>query len=59
MKPRLSMKLLYEFRGDYLSSFGYDTEAQEQAMTYTARFLAFVDKQMKAREAKKKQPQED
>lgn len=47
MKPRLSMKLLYKLRGDYLMSFGYDTEAQEEAMTYTAGFLKFVDKELK------------
>jgi len=45
---RLSMKLLYELRGDYLMEFSKESEEyQAQVMLRTIDFLRFVDKKLK------------
>lgn len=43
-QTRLSMKLLWELRGDFcLMESGSRTNSQIDAMEYTRRFLGFVD----------------
>lgn len=44
LKPRLSMKLLWELRGEFcLENSVNKTESQKDAMEHTRRFLTFVE----------------
>lgn len=49
-KPRLSMKMLWELRGDFcLSETSGRTKAQDDVMEYTRRFLQFVNHSVSSR----------